>query len=85
MIDVVQLDSNSGVICVELMKRIEDAGFRVVQVPVHHFHRAFGISQFFNFRRAFQTGIDLLRLWHRLVLKGESRRSVTMPVALTEG
>ncbi|MBM2812158.1 MAG: Undecaprenyl-phosphate 4-deoxy-4-formamido-L-arabinose transferase [Chloroflexi bacterium] len=77
--DVVKLDSNSGVICVELMKRIQDAGFRIVEVPVHHFHRAFGISQFFNFRRVFRSVIDLVRLWYRLVWKGESRRTATVP------
>ena len=26
-------------------------GFRIVEVPVHHYHRAYGKSQFFNFRR----------------------------------
>ena len=39
-----------------MMKKIEDAGFRIVEVPVHHFHRAFGKSQFFNFRRIAKTG-----------------------------
>lgn len=73
--DVVHLESNSGVICVELMKRVQDAGFRIAQVPVHHYHRAFGISQFFNFRRVGRTGVDLLRLWYRLVVQGESRPS----------
>jgi len=82
--DVVHLDSSSGVICVELMKRIEDAGYRIVQVPVHHYHRAFGISQFFNFRRVFKTGMDLLKLWQRLVLKGESRQRTAKPVPAIE-
>ena len=35
-----------------MMKKIQDAGFRIVEVPVHHFHRAqAGKSQFFNFPR----------------------------------
>jgi glycosyltransferase involved in cell wall biosynthesis len=72
--DVVHLQSNSGIICVELMKRVQDAGFRIAQVPVHHYHRAFGISQFFNFRRVARTGLDMLGLWYHLVLKGESRQ-----------
>ena len=54
--DVVQLEKNSGVICLEMMKKFQDAGFRVAEVPVHHYHRAFGKSQFFNFRRIFRTG-----------------------------
>ena len=37
-----------------MMKKIQDAGFRIVEVPVHHYHRAYGKSQFFNFRRLVQ-------------------------------
>lgn len=40
--DRVQLTSDSGVICVELMKKVQDAGFRLAETPVHHFHRAYG-------------------------------------------
>lgn len=65
----VQLESNSGVICVEMMKKIQSAGFVIAEVPVHHFHRAYGRSQFFNFPRIFRVGCDLIRLWTRLVLK----------------
>lgn len=65
--DVVELTQDSGVICVELMKKIQDAGFRVAEVPVHHYHRAYGRSQFFNFRRVAQVGIALVRLWLSLV------------------
>ena len=49
--DTVHLEKNSGVICLEMMKKIQDAGFRIAEVPVHHYHRAYGKSQFFNFRR----------------------------------
>ena len=37
------------------MTRIEQGGFRVREVPVHHFHRAYGQSQFFNFGRVART------------------------------
>ncbi len=67
--DRVRLSSDSGVICVEMMKKIQDAGFVIVEAPVHHFHRAYGRSQFFNFRRIFQVGRDLLKLWLELVLR----------------
>ena len=73
--DQVQLESDSGVICVELMKKIQDAGFGMTEVPVHHFHRAYGKSQFFNFRRLFRVGIDLMKLWWRLVLKKEHTKA----------
>jgi len=64
--DTVELKSDSGVICVELMKKVQDAGFRIAEVPVHHYHRAYGKSQFFNFRRLWRTGKQLLTLWWEL-------------------
>jgi len=66
--DKVHLKSDSGVICVEMMKKIQDAGFRITEVPVHHYHRAYGRSQFFNFRRIFRVARDLSQLWWRLRL-----------------
>ena len=71
----VHLEKTSGVICLEMMKKIQDAGFRIVEVPVHHYHRAFGKSQFFNFRRIFKTGIDVMRLWFALVIRRQHRRA----------
>ena len=68
----VVLEKNSGVICLEMMKKIQDAGFRIAEVPVHHYHRAFGKSQFFNFRRLFKTGVDVMKLWFALVVRGMS-------------
>jgi glycosyltransferase involved in cell wall biosynthesis len=73
--DRIQLHKTSGVICLEMMKKIEDAGFRIVEVPVHHYHRAFGKSQFFNFRRIVKTGIDVCRLWFLLVILRHHRRA----------
>jgi glycosyltransferase involved in cell wall biosynthesis len=73
--DRIQLHKTSGVICLEMMKKIEDAGFRIVEVPVHHYHRAFGKSQFFNFRRIFKTGVDVWRLWFMLVILRQHRRA----------
>ncbi|MBI3263141.1 MAG: glycosyltransferase family 2 protein [Acidobacteria bacterium] len=64
----VQLDKSSGVICLEMMKKIEDAGFRIAEVPVHHYHRAYGQSQFFNFQRIGRTAIDVMKLWFELVV-----------------
>jgi glycosyltransferase involved in cell wall biosynthesis len=71
--DRIQLEKTSGVICLEMMKKITDARFRIVEVPVHHYHRAYGKSQFFNFRRIFRTGVDVLRLWLALVVFGQHR------------
>jgi len=81
--DVVQLESNSGVICLEMIKKITDAGFTFVEVPVHHFWRTSGKSQFFNFGRVFRVGLGLLKMWYKLVIKpalsGERRKTGVEP------
>ena len=69
--DKVQLEKNSGVICLEMMKKITDGRFRIAEVPVHHYHRAYGKSQFFNFRRLYRTAIDVMKLWWALVVRRE--------------
>ncbi len=71
----VSLEKTSGVICLEMMKKIQDAGFRIAEVPVHHYHRAHGKSQFFNFRRLFKTAIDVGKLWVALVVRREHLRA----------
>jgi glycosyltransferase involved in cell wall biosynthesis len=79
--ETIDLEKTSGVICLEMMKKIEDAGFRIVEVPVHHYHRAFGKSQFFNFRRIAKTGVDVLRLWYELVIRRQHERPGVRPLA----
>jgi glycosyltransferase involved in cell wall biosynthesis len=69
----VRLEKSSGVICLEMMKKIQDAGFVIVEVPVHHYHRAYGRSQFFNFPRIYRTAIDVARLWFALVIRRTHR------------
>jgi len=69
--DKVRLTRDSGVICVELMKKVQDHGFRIAEVPVRHYHRTYGKSQFFNLRRVLRTLSDLLRLWLELVVRRE--------------
>jgi glycosyltransferase involved in cell wall biosynthesis len=77
----IDLTKTSGVICLEMMKKIEDGGFRIVEVPVHHYHRAFGRSQFFNFRRIVKTGVDVFRLWYALVVRREHLRAGVRPLS----
>ena len=75
--DKVTLEKNSGVICLEMMKKITDGGFRIAEVPVHHYHRAYGKSQFFNFRRLFRTAIDVFKLWFALVIRREHMKEAS--------
>jgi hypothetical protein len=65
----VTLTRSSGVICVELMKKVQDHGYRIAQVPIHHYHRSYGKSQFFNFPRVARTLLDLTRLWFELAVR----------------
>jgi glycosyltransferase involved in cell wall biosynthesis len=67
--DKVRLTSNSGTICLEMVKKMQDFRYRFLEVPVHHYHRAHGKSQFFNFSRLFRTGIQLISLWWILAVR----------------
>jgi len=69
--DRVALKSDSGVICAEMMVKIQRAGFRVKEVPVHHYERQHGKSQFFNFPRIFRVARNLTGLWFRMVVLGK--------------
>jgi glycosyltransferase involved in cell wall biosynthesis len=76
----VHLEKSSGVICLEMMKKIQDAGFRISEVPVHHYHRAHGRSQFFNFPRLAKTIVDVAKLWYVLVVRRDHQRPSAHPV-----
>jgi len=73
--DKVTLNRSSGVICVELMKKVQDHGYRIAEVGVNHYHRAYGRSQFFNFPRVARTLSDLVNLWFELVVRKEHLRT----------
>ncbi len=81
----VDLREDSGVICVELMTKVHQAGFHLAEVPVHHFHRAYGKSQFFNFPRVARVGRDLVRLWAQLIWRDEYRRDLAARPQPTAG
>jgi len=68
VLDAVALTFRSGAICAELMTQIERAGLRVVEVPVHHYPRRSGQSQFFRLAPVARTIFDIFRLWVRLVI-----------------
>ena len=70
--DVVQLESDTGTITFELVKKAQDAGYRFVEVPVHHFFRLYGTSQFFNLSRVGATLIRVFLWWWWLVVKQEA-------------
>ena len=63
------LFEDTGCICVELVKKLQETGARFEEVGVRHMFRAYGRSQFFNFRRIFRTLWKLWRLWVKLVVR----------------
>ena len=71
----IELTRSSGIICVELVTKIEKNGFRVAHVPVHHFHRLHGKSQFFNFARVARVARDMGRLWWELIVQKKVTRT----------
>jgi len=64
----ISLESRSGVICVEMAKKFEEAGFRMVEVPVSHYPRMHGRSEFFRVRHLAYTFKGLLKIWWTLVI-----------------
>jgi glycosyltransferase involved in cell wall biosynthesis len=63
----ITLESRSGVICVEMAKKFELAGFRMVEVPVSHFPRMHGSSEFFRMRHLVYTLRGLIKIWWRMI------------------
>jgi glycosyltransferase involved in cell wall biosynthesis len=62
------LTSTSGTICLELVHGLEQSGWRTVEVPVNHYPRLHGSSQFFRLRPLIRTFTQLLPLFFRLRL-----------------
>jgi glycosyltransferase involved in cell wall biosynthesis len=70
--DRFELVSDSGVICCEMMTKMHRTGVRFHEVPVHHYFRAHGRSQFFNLPRLFRVAVQLSGLWWRLQVRKET-------------
>jgi glycosyltransferase involved in cell wall biosynthesis len=75
-----RLESNSGVICVEIVNSLQRLGCKMAEVPVHHYPRLSGRSQFFRFRAVTETLIQLVRLFFQ---KPPSARAVAREVPET--
>lgn len=75
IIEKIDLKSNSGSICVELVKKAERAGGIFRQVSVHHYNRVWGESQFFRIDRLFSTFIELFDLWTELMFRDKLKKA----------
>ena len=67
-LDKLQLESATGTICVELMRKLQDAGCRIAEVPVPHYYRTYGTSQFFQVRHLWRIAGQLAGLWWKLMM-----------------
>lgn len=63
LIEEMKLESTSGTICVELVRKLELAGMSVREVGVHHYSRQYGRSQFFRVKSLATTFYQVIRLW----------------------
>jgi glycosyltransferase involved in cell wall biosynthesis len=65
----VTLTSTSGVICVEMMRKFQDAGATFTEVGVSHHFRPHGRSQFFRLPAIARSARQLIALWWRLLVQ----------------
>jgi len=70
----ITLHSNSGSICVELVKQADRAGAQFREVSIHHYARRSGVSEFFTPRRILATYADLAVMWVELMVAPGFRR-----------
>ncbi len=67
MVRRASLSCSSGMICVEMMKKFQNQGCRMVEVPVHHYPRFHGSSEFFTFRHLSRVFGQLFVTWWKLI------------------
>jgi glycosyltransferase involved in cell wall biosynthesis len=63
ILDSIPLTSTSGSICAEMVFQLQCAGARLVEVPVMHYPRVAGRSQFLSLRRVVRSLTYLAQLW----------------------
>lgn len=72
-LDRVQLEHTTGVICVELVRKLQDSGAKFTEVGIHHYRREHGKSEFFKLGAVLRTLLDLAVLWVRMVVLRQGR------------
>jgi glycosyltransferase involved in cell wall biosynthesis len=74
-LDRVTLVHTTGVICVELVRKLQDAGARFTEVGIHHYRRLHGTSEFFRVGAIVRTLWGLVGLWVQMVVLRRGRRA----------
>ncbi len=83
LFDKVRLEFNSGAICVELVRKVQDRGGKIAEVPVPHYPRPYGRSQFWRLWRILRLFGELARLWW--YLRDQEARTRRTEESLREG
>ena len=81
ILDGVELRSNSGSICVELVKNAQRAGAGFREVSVHHYARKWGESQFFTPGRIISTYLHIAYIWLELMVVEKFRQKRSARIA----
>jgi hypothetical protein len=68
----ITLTQDSGLICIELVKRLELAGHKFVEMPVAHHPRLHGSSQFFKPGHVLKTLSGMAGMWWNLMVRRET-------------
>lgn len=79
ILEEIELKSISGAICLELVKKIQDAGYVFAETPVNHYSRKYGVSQFFVPWRIARTLYQLASLYWMLVIRKEHLKKAALP------
>lgn len=85
MLRRIDLSFESGAIGVELVRRLQDGGCRMAEVPVHHYPRLHGHSEFFRIRHVTNLLSDLWRLWWTLRAERQAADQPAPPRRLPRG
>ncbi len=80
VLERIRLESTSGTICVELVKKIELTGTGVIETYVSHLPRLHGRSQFFRLKSLATTLRQLLGLYWKLVILPSPLARITRPL-----
>ncbi len=79
LLDSTPLTCDSGVICIEMMKKFQSQDCRMIEVPVHHYHRSHGSSEFFSFKHLRRVFAQLFVAWWKLVVRPVFSRQSSLP------
>lgn len=66
--DILPLEMSGGTIGAEILAKVWRRGYRVAEVPVHHYPRPHGASQFFCARRIWRAVRELTWYWLKTVV-----------------